>query len=252
MDTQRQFERRVGDARFLLAADSGIVVEFGSTVDRALSAKVLRLRATLEAKRPHGVTDLVPTFRSLMVQYDPALADPLQLIDEIAGLLGEAGKAEAPGRLWELPACYDENFAPDIAGVGERLGMSVKQVVERHAAQDYLVYFLGFLPGCAMMGDLPAAMELPRRAEPRVRVPAGSVAIAMKLTIVYPLVSPGGWHLIGNCPVKLFHAASERPNLLSPGDRVRFRPVSAREYDEVLRREEGATSFEHMQDYLKP
>ena len=248
----RQFERRVGDARFLLAGDSGIVVEFGNTVDRALSARVLLLRQALEAARPEGVTDLIPTFRSLLVQYDPLQADPLRLIDEIAALLGAAGAAEAPGRLWQLPSCYDEEFAPDLADVAQRTGMKPAEVVELHAAQEYLVYFLGFLPGCALMGDLPAALELPRRTEPRVRVPAGSVAIAMKLTIVYPLVSPGGWHLIGNCPVRLFQAQLDRPNLLSPGDRVRFRPVSPREHAEIRRKEEAAKSFDHIEDYLLP
>lgn len=250
MGGHRQFELEAGDARFLLAADSGLVVEFGNRIDRALSAKVLRLRHALELKALQGVTDLIPSFRSLLVQYDPLVADPLRLIDEIAELLEDTATTEAAGRRWELPVCYEEQFAPDVSEVAGRLNMKVADVIALHAAQEYLVYFLGFLPGCALMGDLPAEMELPRRTEPRVRVPAGSVAIAMRLTIVYPLVSPGGWHLIGNCPLKFFHSGLQKPNLLAPGDTVTFRPVSSREYEDILRKEEQTTSFDYIQDYI--
>ena len=250
MGRHQQFERRVGEARFLLAADSGIVVEFGSRIDRALSDKVLRLRDALRLKGLQGVTDLIPTFRSLLVQYDPLLADPLRLIDEIAGLLESTAKAETASRLWRLPVCYEEQHAPDLADVAGRVNMTVADVVDLHSSQEYFVYFLGFLPGCALMGDLPAELELPRRTEPRIRVPAGSLAIAMRLTLVYPLVSPGGWHLIGNCPLKFFHSGLQSPNLLAPGDKVGFRPVSSREYEDILHKENEAKSFEYTQDYL--
>jgi KipI family sensor histidine kinase inhibitor len=221
----------IGDGvRFLPAGDTGLVVEFGNIVDRKLNEKVLNLQSALEAASLRGILDLVPTFRSLLVHYDPLQTDPETLIGLISPLLKSGSLSPRNVRSWEIPACYDEEYAPDLEDVAQRLGMKPSQVVDLHASQDYSVYVLGFLPGCALMGDLPVEMKLPRRMEPRVRVPAGSVAIAMQLTIVYPLVSPGGWHLIGNCPLNFFNVGLPRPNLLAPGDRVRFRPISAAEH----------------------
>lgn len=220
----------VDGVRFLPAADTGLVVEFGNVVDKELNAHVINLHAALDAAGLHGVVDLVPTFRSLLVHYDPLQTDPETLIAQISPLLKSGSRSPRDVRTWELPACYEEQYAPDLADVAQRLGMTPSQVIDLHSSQDYSVYVLGFLPGCALMGDLPVEMKLPRKTEPRVRVPAGSVAIAMQLTIVYPLVSPGGWHLIGNCPLEFFNVGLPRPNLLAPGDRVRFRPILAAEH----------------------
>jgi KipI family sensor histidine kinase inhibitor len=191
---------------------------------------VLRLRSVLEGAALEGVTDLVPSFRSLLVQYDPLVTDAETLIDQISPHLDTTAERSTRSTAWELPACYDEALAPDLAEVADRLNLTVSQVVDLHSSQEYSVYFLGFLPGCALMGDLPAALELPRRTAPRVRVPAGSLAIAMRLSIVYPLVSPGGWHLIGNCPLQFFDIGAVSPSLLAPGDTVRFKPISPSEH----------------------
>ena len=228
-----------------------MVVEFGDRVDRALSDAVLRLRLVLNSARLAGVTDLVASFRSLLVQYDPLVTDALVLIDQIAPYLETTEESLAKPRSWELPACYDEALAPDLAEVAERLNMTVSQVVDLHSSQEYSVYFLGFLPGCALMGDLPAELELPRRTAPRVRVPAGSVAIAMRLSIVYPLVSPGGWHLIGNCPLQFFDIRNSPPSLLGPGDRVRFKPISAREHAALSAERAAGTLFTGSDRFLR-
>ncbi len=136
----------------------------------------------------------------------------------------------APGRRWRLPACYEGDAAPDLAATARAIGASEDEVIALHSGTEVHVYMLGFLPGFPFMGDLPDRLRLPRRSEPRVRVPAGSVAIANGLTVVYPWASPGGWHLLARCPVPLFDARRDAPALLAPADRVRFEPVDGAEY----------------------
>jgi KipI family sensor histidine kinase inhibitor len=127
--------------------------------------------------------------------------------------------------LWRVPVCYENSFAPDLGEVANRTGLAPSEVVARHSGPSYHVYMLGFLPGFPYLGDLPRELALPRRANPRLRVPAGSVSIATTLTAIYPYESPGGWHLIGATPVRLFDPARSRPALLEPGDEVQFQPI---------------------------
>src|SRR5439155_12189609 len=127
--------------------------------------------------------------------------------------------------LWRVPVCYDPEFAPDLDEVARLTGLSPGEVVALHSATRYHVYMLGFLPGFPYMGDLPAQFALPRRADPRVRVPAGSIAIATTLTAIYPYESPGGWHLIGATPIRLFDPERAQPALFAPGDAVQCEPV---------------------------
>lgn len=220
-------------ARFLLAGDTALVVEFGHRVERALSDSVLRLSARVRAARIRGVTETVPTYRSLMVHYDPLATDSASLIGAIEKLLGKSAGDSAQANLWRIPACYAPAHAPDLDEVAQRTGLSTDEVVKHHAGTEFHVYMVGFAPGFAYMGDLPDALALPRRTDPRVKVPAGSIAIAVGQTAIYPLESPGGWHLIGATPIRLFDPELPRPALLNPGDKVRFDPVSAAEFDAI-------------------
>src|SRR5262249_27284071 len=128
-----------------------------------------------------------------------------------------------------LPVVYGEDAGPDLSDVAARLGMLPEEVIDLHTAQTYHVYMLGFAPGFAYLGDLPQALRLPRRGTPRARVPIGSVAIASDMTAIYPLESPGGWHLIGITPLVLWDMARRDEPLLMPGDHVRFKPINAEE-----------------------
>ena len=130
--------------------------------------------------------------------------------------------------MWRIPACYDPSLSPDLAEVATRTGLTPQQVAERHSAVTYHVYMVGFLPGYPYMGDLPAELALPRRENPRTKVPPGSIAIATTLTAVYTLESPGGWHLIGRTPAPLWDLRRDRPVVLQAGDKVVFRPILAR------------------------
>lgn len=220
--------------RILDSGDSAFTIEFGNLIDPAVQAAVDALdhavaRACASGTLP-GLIETVPTFRSLTVIYDPLITDRAALLARIAPLAQAATPATgAPARVWRLPACYEGEAAPDLDDTARTLGIATTELIQLHARTDYVVYMLGFLPGFPFMGDLPEALRLPRRAEPRIRVPAGSIAIAAGLTAIYPWESPGGWHLLGRCPVPLFDATRSRPALLQAGDHVRFDPVSARE-----------------------
>jgi inhibitor of KinA len=227
--------------KFLPCGDSAIVVEFGTQIDRGVSEQVLRLSARIRAARLAGVIETVPTFRSLMVHYDPLQTGAVELADAICALLGHAAALEQRQRLWRVPVCYEGEYAPDLASVAERTGLTATEVIDLHSRTQYHVYMIGFLPGFPYMGDLPERLALPRRIDPRVRVPAGSVAIATAMTAVYPIESPGGWHLIGTTPIGLFDAGSTPPALIAPGDAVKFDPIGEDTFTNIRAAVEGGT-----------
>src|SRR5262245_23306451 len=224
------------ETKFLSCGDTALCVEFGDSIDRRVSALVLALARRVEAEKIPGVVELVPTFRSLMVHYDPSVLPQAALKAKLTPLLLDLRPAEGSSRLWRIPGCYDPSISPDLAEVADRTRLTPKQVAERHSAITYHVYMVGFLPGYPYMGDLPPELALPRRENPRTKVPAGSIAIATTQTAVYALESPGGWHLIGRTPVPLWDLRRDPPVLLSPGDKVLFQPVSLREHDLLLAR----------------
>lgn len=221
------------NVRFLPAGDTAVTVEFGASIDRLLSERVLRLSAQVRAAILPGVIETVPTFRSLLVHYDPLATDHASLTAAIENLLDSSRGEAPPVKLWRIPACYAASHAPDLAEVAQRTGLSTAGIVDLHSSTRYHVYMLGFVPGYPYMGDLPAPLVLPRRADPRTRVPSGSIAIATSMTAIYPLESPGGWHLIGATPICLFDLRRLRPALLSAGDAVRFEPITVREFDAI-------------------
>jgi KipI family sensor histidine kinase inhibitor len=218
---------------FLPCGDTALVVQFGDRIDRTLSERVLRLNANLRAAALPGVVETVPTFRSLMVHYDPLATSAAALTGAIETLLEREGSFHRAAKLWRVPVCYEGDYAPDLEEVAKATALRPEEVVALHSGTRYHVYMIGFLPGYPYMGDLPEKLRLPRRADPRVRVPPGSVAIATAMTAVYTLESPGGWHLIGATPVAFFDPARRPPALLAPGDGVVFEPVAAARYAEL-------------------
>jgi inhibitor of KinA len=219
--------------RFLPSGDTALVVEFGDQVDRELNARVLRLDAALRERDLSGVIETVPTFRSLCIHYDPLRTESAELIHLIESLLGQESLVKREVTLWRIPVCYESEYAPDMTYVAEHTGCDAQRVIALHCARRYHVYMIGFLPGFPYMGDLPLQLHLKRRTDPRVKVPAGSVAIATSLTGIYPLESPGGWHLIGATPIRLFDPTREAPSLFTPGDQVIFYPVSSEQFSRI-------------------
>jgi inhibitor of KinA len=221
------------DFRFLQAADSALIIEFGSAIDRKTNDRVLALAETLTRATLPGTTEIVATFRSLCVNYDSLLTTGRELEAAIRSLVKQSGASSQFRRLWDIPVCYDPQYAPDIEDVGRAVGLTAANVAALHAGTQYHVYMIGFIAGYPYMGDLPAKLRLPRRLDPRTRVPPGSLAIATSMTAVYPYESPGGWHLIGTSPVRFFDPESAKGALLGPGDAVKFRPVPPEEFSRI-------------------
>ncbi|MGH6718355.1 MAG: 5-oxoprolinase subunit PxpB [Alphaproteobacteria bacterium] len=221
--------------RVLPLGDTALTIELGWARDRGTSALVLafdeRIRDAMAGGRLPGVIECVPCFRSLTVHVDPLTTTPAEAAARLLPLVPREGVGHRPGRRWRLPACYDGDCAPDLADVAARTGLTPQDVIGLHTARRYDVYMLGFLPGFGFLGDVEPVLNLPRRAEPRTRVPAGSVAIAIGLTAIYPYESPGGWHLIGRSPVLLFDLRRPEPALFAPGDTVGFAPVDRSAYE---------------------
>lgn len=224
--------------RILDLGDTAFTVEFGDRIDPGLQAQVNALDAALSAAagagRLPGLIEWVPTFRSLTVILDPLTADRAAVEAAVRDCLSHTRDTRSTAtRQWCLPVIYGGDAGPDLIPVAQAAGMTPDEVIACHTAQDYVVYMLGFLPGFPFMGDVPGALRLPRRSEPRVRVPAGCVAIANAMTAIYPWESPGGWHLLGRCPAPLFDATREQPALLAAGDRVRFASVSTADMADI-------------------
>jgi inhibitor of KinA len=229
------------NVRFLHSGDTALVAEFGDAIDRELSDRVLRLSAVIRASIIPGVIETVPTFRSLLVLYNPLAIDTSSLILKIEKLLNEDRGEATLAKLWQIPACYESTYAPDLPDVAARTGRSPEEIIHLYGENTFHVYMIGFLPGLPYMGDLPDWLALPRRADPRVKVPAGSIAISGSLSVIYPVESPGGWHLIGATPVRLFDPQAARPSLLRPGDKVKFSPVTGREFQTIRTAVEART-----------
>lgn len=219
--------------------DTGFSVEFGEGIDRGVNAMVMALHAALRDADLSGVVETIPSFRALLVQYDPLIASRAGLEEKVRAMLPGLKPQARAGRLWRLPVCYAPDFGPDLAEVAERCKLTPDEVIAKHTSGRFFVYMLGFMPGLAYMGGLDAGLHLPRRSSPRTKVPQGSVAIAESMTTIYPWESPGGWHLIGRTPLKLFEAAREEPILLAAGDEVTFAPVTADDYAAMLARVEA-------------
>lgn len=205
------------------AGECALVVEFGDRVDDALAAQVLALDAALPTVA--GLQETVPTYRSLMLHYDPLILPRGALVAHVQAALALAKAAPARGRLWVLPACYDTTLAPDLGHVAQTVGLREAEVVGLHSGATFRVVMYGFAPGWAYLSGLPAQLTLPRRATPRNVIPAGSLIIAGGLAIVAALPMPSGWHILGQTPVQMFAPAREPAFLLAPGDRLKFEAV---------------------------
>jgi inhibitor of KinA len=215
-------------ARFQWASDQSLLVYFGQKITLQAHQQVRKLLRLLELEPIAGVRNLHPAYCSLLVKFDGLRLRHDEVEAILRRYLERLEEIELPEpRLVEIPVCYGGEFGPDLSEVCAIHGLTPAQAIELHASADYLVYFLGFVPGFAYLGELPEALVTPRLAVPRRRVPAGSVGIAGNQTGVYPFSTPGGWRLIGRTPVAMFRDEREGLSLLAIGDRVRFAPISA-------------------------
>lgn len=225
---------------FRIAGDRGLLVEYGDVIDPSINRKVRSVTIALGRENLMGVIELIPTYRSLVILYDPARTNPARLRADVLSVEGRLAQIEIPPpETVEIPVCYGGKMGPDIEFVARSHGLTVEEVIRIHSEPVYQVYMIGFTPGFPFLGVLPEILHTPRLETPRKLVPAGSVGIANDQTGVYPIDSPGGWRLIGRTPLKLFDVQRENPFLLKAGDSLRFRPMSADEFRLLSGVEEG-------------
>lgn len=232
--------------RYLSCGDTAFTVEFGNEISPAINGRVMALHAAIGAAkaagRLDGVVETVPTMRSLMVCYDPVATSRTELQPRIDTLIAGGLSAGMKSRRVTIPCCYDDpEFAPDLQEIAERTKKTPEQVIAGHVGSPFRVYVLGFMPGLAYIAGLEHSLYLPRRSQPRVRVPRSSVAIAMDMTTIYPFESPGGWHIVGRTPLWMFDQRREQPVFLAPGDQLAFRRVDRKTYDRIAREVETGT-----------
>lgn len=213
--------------------DLAAYVEFSRTLDLEVNSVAQRLAAAIVARGDPRIRDVVPALGGVALHFDPAYeGDVLQAAAQLAEECMKKGLPDADdlGRDVEVPVCYEAEFALDMKELSEKVKLSPEEIAHRHAAGKYRVLMVGFAPGHPYIGGLDPRLAVPRRDTPRAIVPAGSVAIANQQTAVYPYAISGGWNIIGRTPLTVFDADRPRPSLFAPGDRVRFKPISKRDF----------------------
>jgi len=222
------------EARVAPAGDSAIRVELPDRIDPAVNGRAVALAHAVRRQCAEVVRDVVVGYSTVTVYFDPLHADAAD-VEEHVTRIARAGAAapETGGALIDVPVCYGGEEGPDLQTVAETAGVTEADAVALHCGITYRVYVVGFVPGFAYMATVDARLALPRRATPRTRVPAGSVAIAAGQTGIYPCETPGGWHLIGRTPLKPYDAARPQPFAFKPGDRVRFHPIDRRGFQQA-------------------
>jgi inhibitor of KinA len=221
--------------RFLLAGDRAVTVELADEINPDINTKIRALGVALDRERVPGIVDLVPTYRSLLVYYEPMQVDVAQLQDRILSLSDVEQAALPRPRVLHIPTHYGGEHGPDMEFVARHTGLAPEEVAAIHSGTDYLVYMMGFNTGFPYLGGMSPEIAVPRLETPRLAVPAGSVAIAQQQTGIYPVESPGGWRLIGRSPVRLFDARREPPVAVEAGDYLRFDPIDEARYREIER-----------------
>jgi KipI family sensor histidine kinase inhibitor len=219
--------------RYLPAGEAAIVVEFGETVDRDLNARVLAFDAALTRAQIPGVLEAVPTYRSLLVEYDPAIIGYEALVERLAPLGSAPADSVAGGRRWIVPVAYGGEYGDDLDEIARRHGLSATEVIALHLSGDYRIYMIGFAPGFAYLGGLPAGLATSRRKNPRARVPAGSIIIGGAQAAIVSTPIPSGWHILGRTPVRAFDLRRADPFLFRAGDRIRFRRIDRAEFERL-------------------
>ncbi len=220
--------------RILPTGDRALTVEFGNEIKEEINAHLMGFINKVNDSGIKGIEELVPSFRSVLVHYNPGVhsyGEMCSLINEI--LAEKISDVEHKKRIVEVPVCYENGLGPDIEFVAEHAGMSVEEVIKLHSAEPYLIYMLGFQPGFPYLGGLDERLHTPRLATPRLKLEAGSVGIGGAQTGLYPMESPGGWQIIGLTPVRCYNPTAKEPIPYQAGDYIKFVPISYEEYQSL-------------------
>jgi len=223
-----------GPPRILPAGDQAVLIEFGAEINPAINRLVQAFTQKANKHRIPGIGDLVPSYCTLLVYYDPLSLSFSRVASWAEEVLSSGpGESDSFQTVKEVAVCYGGAFGPDISFVAKHNGISVEEVIQIHTSQPYLVYVVGFVPGFAAMGIVPQKIQAPRLPNPRTRVPGGSVGIGGQQTGIYALESPGGWQLIGRTPLTLFDLNRTPPSYFQAGDYARFYPISEEEFEKI-------------------
>ena len=222
------------EPRFLPCGDLALSVELADEIDREVNARVLALEYLIQQRRLPGITETLPTYRALLVYYDPSVVGFEALTAALRALAAEARpEVLPPARSVELPCCYGGELGFELDAAATKLGLAPAELASLHAGADYHVYFVGFTPGLPYMTGMPERINIPRLVNPRTKTPAGSVAIGGVQCCIYSVESPGGFWVLGRTPARLYDPAAAEPSLLRAGDRVRFRSIERGEFDDI-------------------
>ncbi|WP_326910085.1 5-oxoprolinase subunit PxpB [Sedimentibacter sp. MB31-C6] len=220
--------------KYLLAGDKALDIEFGNSISEEINSKIRSMTVAIETQNVLGVIEAVPTYRSLMIHYDPLKTDFNKLKDTLKTLEENLDNIDLPEpEVIEIPTLYGGDYGPDIENVAKHNNMSVDEVIKIHTSEEYLIYMLGFTPGFPYLGGMDTKIATPRLQSPRTKIPGGSVGIAGEQTGIYPIDSPGGWQLIGRTPLDLFDPKREIPILLKAGNYIAFKSINETEYIEI-------------------
>lgn len=228
--------------KFLSSGDSAITVEFGNEISAEINACVHALDKAVHEKNIPGIIETVPTFRSLLIIYDPCITGGEKLKAKIAKLCRDLkASSENRKKIIEIPVLYGGEYGEDLKDVAKINNLTEEEVIKIHSGMDYLIYMLGFLPGFAYLGGLDDRIKTPRLQNPRTKIHAGAVGIGGEQTGIYPLASPGGWRLIGTTPVKPYDPERAEPILYSAGDYIRFVPIDKEKFDDISAKVQDGT-----------
>jgi KipI family sensor histidine kinase inhibitor len=221
-------------AQYLICGDSALNIEFGNEISEEINKKIRVAAALIENREISGISEVVPTYRSLMIHYDPLIIEYEELISILKWIEENIKNVELYSpEIIEIPVLYGGQYGPDIENVAMHNKLTVEEVIKIHTSAEYLIYMLGFTPGFPYLGGMDKRIATPRLHSPRTKIPAGSVGIAGEQTGIYPVQSPGGWQLIGSTPIELFNPDSENPILLKSGNHIVFKSIDEEEYMKI-------------------
>lgn len=227
-------------AKYLNSGDSALNIEFGNSISEEINKKIRAMTLALENQDIEGVVELVPTYRSLMVHYNPSVLCCRELTEVCKKVERDLDNIElAAPEVIEIPTMYGGEYGPDIENVARHNNITSEEVINIHKSSVYLIYMLGFTPGFSYLGGMDKKIATPRLQSPRTKIPRGSVGIAGEQTGIYPISSPGGWQLIGRTPVELFNPKRENPILLKAGNYIKFKRITEEEYASIKEQAEN-------------
>ncbi|WP_223670846.1 5-oxoprolinase subunit PxpB [Kangiella shandongensis] len=212
-------------------SDNSIIIEFDDAISLKLTRYILGVKLSIEKAKLEGFVEAVPAYDSLLILFDAETFHPERHWQQLHSIVKTAQPIDnRDSQRYVIPVCYDLEVAPDLPFVADHAGLTTDDVIQLHSEQDYPVYMLGFLPGFLYLGELKSQLHCPRRSAPRAKIEAGSVAIGGSQTGIYPIDSPGGWHIIGKTPMKMLDVSASNPAIAKPLDIITFKPIGLEEF----------------------